>query len=392
MENPVVPASPVPATDPAELDNRLNTIRREMVVEGIDVLLLTGQKNIEYFTDYRTLSWAYNARPLFGLIDEQRFIICANRIEARNLESQPRGFSTVYYQGYLAEGAQTLLATLPAHRGPGKLGIAIDWGQDMFGRGCVEIVADMAMRSNVTLMSGATALWRTRMQKTPFEAALKRQSFAIVNEAFDRVIAEARLGVSEADLCRILQARIMENGADRADQIAMIFGRGDFIYSRLPSQRRLEVGHYLWTDFRAPYGGYPADRNRIARGGDPESWEMKAYETTRNLTIALARSTKSGMTCGDLFDVFEDLWRSADLPPAYGMVSRIGHGGGLEVTEPPSISKNNPQVIKEGMILHLEPKLELDGAVFQFEEVIYVREEGVEFLSEISPAELPVIR
>ena len=43
------------------------------------------------------------------------------------------------------------------------------------------------------------------------------------------------------------------------------------------------------------------------------------------------------------------------------------------------------------MILHLEPKLEIDGAVFQFEEVIYVREKEIEFLSELSPERIPVI-
>jgi len=97
------------------------------------------------------------------------------------------------------------------------------------------------------------------------------------------------------------------------------------------------------------------------------------------------------MTCGDVFEAFERLWREAGLPPSYGLVSRIGHGGGLDVTEPPSISKANPEIIRPGMILHLEPKLEIDGAVFQFEEVVYVRDDGIEFLSDLSPERIPVI-
>jgi len=43
------------------------------------------------------------------------------------------------------------------------------------------------------------------------------------------------------------------------------------------------------------------------------------------------------------------------------------------------------------MILHLEPKLERAGAVFQFEEIIYVGEAGSEFLSDLSPEQIPVI-
>lgn len=181
------------------------------------------------------------------------------------------------------------------------------------------------------------------------------------------------------------------NGAERADSIAMTFCRGEFNYGRPPGMQPLEAGQYAWTDFRSTYGGYPADRNRIARGGAPESWEIDAYDRTRALTVALANGVRAGMTCGDVFAAFERLWRDAGLPPAYGLVSRIGHGGGLDVTEPPSVSKDNPEIIRPGMILHLEPKLEIDGAVFQFEEVIYVRENGIEFLSELSPERMPVI-
>jgi hypothetical protein len=54
----------------------------------------------------------------------------------------------------------------------------------------------------------------------------------------------------------------------------MTFCRGEFNYGRLPRMRPLERGQYVWTDFRSTYGGYPADRNRIARGGPPISGRL----------------------------------------------------------------------------------------------------------------------
>ncbi|RWD77980.1 MAG: aminopeptidase P family protein, partial [Mesorhizobium sp.] len=58
----------------------------------------------------------------------------------------------------------------------------------------------------------------------------------------------------------------------------------------------------------------------------------------------------------------------------------------------PSLSKTDSTVIQPGMIFHIEPKLERDGAVFQFEEVVFVTDSGVEFLSDLSPETVPVIR
>jgi Xaa-Pro aminopeptidase len=363
-----------------------------MTKAEMDFLVLTDQKNIEYFTDYRTLSWGYHSRPLFVVIDHHDILVVANRIETRNLESKSRNFLIAYYEGYLADGAAAIVKEISARDPALKATAAIDYGQDMCGRGSLEIVDGLRARGGTTrLESAVELLWRTRMIKSPFEASLKRTSFEIVNAAFDDAISVARLGITEVELCQQIQTRIIMNGAERADPIAMTFCRGEFNYSRPPGLRPLEVGQYAWTDFRSTYGGYPADRNRIARAGPPDRWEVDAYERTRKLTIVLAKGVNAGMTCGDVFRTFEQLWRDAGLPPVYGLVSRIGHGGGLDVTEPPSISKDNPEIIKSGMILHLEPKLELDGAVFQFEEVIYVRENGIEFLSELSPEQLPVI-
>ncbi|RWI54671.1 MAG: aminopeptidase P family protein [Mesorhizobium sp.] len=386
----MLPVSPSPDVPTTELNRRLAAVRREMADDDIDVLVLTDQKNVEYFTDYRTLSWGYHSRPLFLVIDQRDIRVIANKIESRNLESRQRAFSIVYYSGYLAEGARTIADEVRA-RDPSAAGkAAVDYGQDMAGRGSLEIVDGLRAQGH-HLESATDLLWRTRMIKSPFEADLKRVSFEIVNAAFDDAVSQARLGITEIELCRQIQARIIMNGAERADPIAMTFCRGEFNYGRPPGLHALKAGQYVWTDFRSTYGGYPADRNRIARGGPPENWEIEAYGRTRALTAALANGVRAGMTCGDVFGAFEQLWQDAGLPPAYGLVSRIGHGGGLDITEPPSISKGNPEIIKSGMILHLEPKLEIGGAVFQFEEVIFVREEGIEFLSELSPEQLPII-
>ena len=98
------------------------------------------------------------------------------------------------------------------------------------------------------------------------------------------------------------------------------------------------------------------------------------------------------MTGGSVYALFKELWAAEDLGPVYSRAARIGHGGGLDLTEPPSIMAGSQEVIQEGMILHVEPKLEINGAIFQFEEVFYVTKDGNEFLAERSPGTLPIVR
>ncbi|MBI1774370.1 MAG: aminopeptidase P family protein [Proteobacteria bacterium] len=391
-QRPTFPVPPAPSTPRAELESRLARIQAQMERERVGFLVLTGRSNIEYFSDYRSLTWAYHARPQLGFVSQDGLTLVLSRIETRNYGAVPRFGEAMYYDGYFAEGVAMLIGAVAARDPAGRETAAIDYGQDMLGRGSVALVAGLQQRAaQARVIDGADLLWRVRMIKTPYEADLKRIAFRIVNAAFDEGIAEARLGMSEAELCRIIQSKIVLKGAERFDPIAMLFSHDEFIYSRPPgADRRLEERDYIWTDFRATYGGYPADRNRVARAGRPADWEVEAWSTVRSLTLAICNGVRPGRTCGDVYRDFQRLWTEAKLGSVYGLASRIGHGGGLDVTEPPSIAPNDA-VIEEGMILHIEPKLEKDGAVFQFEEVIYVRRDGVDFLSEWSPERCPLV-
>ncbi|RUX51508.1 aminopeptidase P family protein [Mesorhizobium sp. M4A.F.Ca.ET.050.02.1.1] len=387
------PLPPSPSVPLAELEMRLSRARIEMNRDAIDVMILTDEKNVNYFTDYRTFSWGYNARPVLAVITNDHLLIVGSLTESKLIESAPRVFTTLLYDGYLPEAVDSIADWIGAMPAAGGRRIAVDFGPDMFGRGSLHLIdrlRDLASDRSVT--SAVDLLWRVRLIKTPFEAAMKKVAFDIVNRAFDQAIANAYPGITEFELCQMMQAQIYLNGAESAPPIAMLFSDGDFFYGRHPSERRLRQGHYIWTDFRATYGGYPADRNRIARCGDPTDWEIGTYERVRSLTIELANSFKPGLRCCDIFNKFQGLWKDADLGQIYGQVSRIGHGGGLDVTEPPSISAADETVIEPGMIFHVEPKLEKNGAVFQFEEVVFITDGGVEFLSELSPERVPVIK
>ena len=381
-----------PAVPDAELADRIARFRNAMASERVDILVFTSRANFEYLTGHRTLTWAYQARPLFAVLTAADFFVVSSRAEARNIALKPRLFQNRHYDGLHVEAAVAVV-TLVAELDPaGRTTIGIDYGQDILGRGSIELIEGLrACSAQARVVTGETIVWKVRMIKTPFEAALKRQSFAIVDAAFDASIAAARVGVSERELQRAMQARIILGGAEWADPIAMVFGRGDFVYSRMPSDRQLVEGDYLWTDFRSTFGGYAADRNRIARCGNPKPWEIECYAAVRGLTIELCRSIRPGQTGRDIYQTFERLWGSTGLGPVYSAASRIGHGGGIEVTEPPSIASWSQEVIEAGMILHLEPKLERDGAVFQFEEIVHVGNDGIEFLSALSPAACPVV-
>ncbi|WP_028215542.1 M24 family metallopeptidase [Paraburkholderia mimosarum] len=393
LDIPAVFRAPAPPVPQNELHQRLTNIRREMEKAGIDVIVLTDKKNVDYFTDYQELSWDHKARPIFAAISSQDFALFGSLGEATTVQLRERIFEPVYYRGFLDE-AVIAVSDWVRNKTTGSVAhVALDYGQDMFGRGSLGLIDALnSIDANGRIKSAADPIWKVRLIKSRFEAALNRTAYEIVDDAFDHTIKQAYVGMTEYELYYLMQAQIYLNGAESADPIAMLFSSGDFAYCRAAKDRKLDLGHYVWTDFRATYGGYPADRNRIARAGDPKGWELETYTAVRLLTLEVANHIRPGLTCADVYRHFDKLWREAALGSVYTAVSRIGHGGGLDVTEPPSLSGTDTTLIESGMILHIEPKLERDGAVFQFEEVVFVNESGIEFLCATSPETLPVIR
>ena len=91
---------------------------------------------------------------------------------------------------------------------------------------------------------------------------------------------------------------------------------------------------------------------------------------------------------------------AAVLQPGQGVatpIGRMGHGLGLDVTEPPSIAPGDETRLEEGMVITLEPSAVLPGAggmaqrLMVHEEDLVVTRSGWELLSRRAPSALPVI-
>src|SRR5262245_60690331 len=120
----------------AEIPVRQRRVKEEMAKRGIDVLILTGQASFEYFTGYRSMFWASTTRPFYGVIvpDKDRGTIIVHQSEQRTTEFDVGGSEFVFYQLFLKDGLRTLVATV-GKLAPAAKRIALDYGDDLFGRG-----------------------------------------------------------------------------------------------------------------------------------------------------------------------------------------------------------------------------------------------------------------
>ena len=141
------------------------------------------------------------------------------------------------------------------------------------------------------------------------------------------------------------------------------------------------------VDMAATIGGYNADITRtFSLGRLPEKLEI-AYRESLEILQALAGDIHPGVAVSELYLKAEKLADKKNLLPHFmgfgnEKAGFCGHGLGLELDEPPVISRNSKAVLVPGHVIALEPKFTFPGeGVVGVEDVFLVTENGGEKLT-----------
>jgi len=384
LKNPVWPTE-------HEVEGRVDRLKERMAERGFEALVLTSQHNFEYYTGFRSLFWLSDTRPFLAIVRLGRpgISIVINRGETSQIFNHVR---IVPYDGFTniaLRAAGEFLSDLPTGSSVG-----FDYGQDMNGRGSVELLNFLqGPPHHFSLIDAADLIWCQRTIKSEHELQAKRAACNIATDAFFAGLPDLRLGITEYEFGQMLKGRMMGLGADSIDWLPVRFGQEGMDYAAPNSDRALEMDDFVWVDIGVRRGDQISDLNRIAKIGKPTLKQYDIYGFVRDVTLRLAEGIQPGMTGQDAFALFEQLWSARDFSQGgrLAIAGRVGHGSGIALTEPPSLMAGSSEVILEDMVLHVEPKIEIEGGVFQLEEVFRVTPTGPEFLSTISPSKLPSV-
>lgn len=128
----------------------------------------------------------------------------------------------------------------------------------------------------------------------------------------------------------------------------------------IPSQRKLKKGDIVSIDIGADYKGYHGDSAWSYAVGDVNNDIKYLMEHTEKALFEGLNKVKPGAKIGDISSAIEEYANSHNL----GIVRELcGHGVGNHLHEDPDIPnygmKNTGPTLKEGMVLAIEPMLNL---------------------------------
>ena len=367
-----------------EINRRLENCRTEMKKNGLSGLVLTDEHNVTYFTGFRTHApWTtYTRTAWYFLPLNENPVLLLQNMMAPDARLKTHGCDIMNDPGLYGtdlDRVGEIMASLGMAEG--SIGWELGYEQRL-GIPYREYETLRGMMNNCRFTDGSDLLWTIRMVKSDLEIDCIKKACDATSFALDKVFKTMHAGMTEIQIIKRLFSYMMEAGADKPGfgLIATEKGHYDRI-SNIGSDRRIEKGDLVWVDCGAMYKGYWADFGRAGIVG-PVDEERKEYQAcVHDVTLKAVKSIRPGITAGDLAEICISNLVDYGFDPASFDCGRMGHGMGIMSTEPPSITRQDKTILREGMIINIEPGFVKENGVFNIEENVVVTSDGARILS-----------
>mgnify|MGYP006280427277 CR=1 FL=1 len=385
-------APPPRGFETREYRDRTTRAQALMAEFGVDVLLLTTEPEVRYFTGFLTPFWQSPTRPFFLVLPATGDPIAVvpsiaepamSATWLRDVRSWPSPRPT-------DEGLSSVLDVL-VEVGGARATLGMPKGPETHVRmpiGDLKRLID-ALPDRWRTMEAGFIMSRLRMVKSRAEVAKIAHVCETVSSVFADLPEFLQAGVAEREAFRRFKIACLQAGVD--DIPYLVGGAGSGGLSDIispPSDRPLTKGDLFMLDTGCTFDGYWCDFDRTYSIGPPDDAARNAYARLHAATDAGLATAVPGASCDELYHAMAaELGLDADNP-----VGRLGHGLGMQLTEWPSILPDDTTELFPGMVMTLEPSIEVaDGRVMVQEENVLITDAAPRLLTRRAPAQLPVL-
>lgn len=248
------------------------------------------------------------------------------------------------------------------------------------------IIGLQALLTNPQFLSGTSLLRQQRRIKSEDEIATMRKAGEITEAAFADVLPNLKLGMTELDVISEVNYQLRRHGSlgesfptslyNSGPNHPLIFGHREEKFGRV-----LQPPVSILFDFGAIYDGFCYDFGRTVAFGEPDAHFQRVYNLIMESQAAGVAALKAGEnTCEQVDAAARRVIEEAGFGAEFR--HRLGHGIGMDVHEPPFLTKGDTTVVEEGMMFTVEPSIMIfDNCSSRVEDIVVVRPGGGEKLT-----------
>ncbi|MEM9588993.1 MAG: M24 family metallopeptidase, partial [Planctomycetota bacterium] len=210
-----------------------------------------------------------------------------------------------------------------------------------------------------------------------------RASIAVAERGFRSMVAKLTGKWTELQVAHELESIMRGLGASGVSFEPIVGAEpyGALCHYR-PGPVSLSDTKSLLIDWGAFLDGYASDLTRTLSTHQPGGKFSTAYEIVLQAQLTAIEAIRPGIATSEVDQAARQVIESAGLGDAFK--HGLGHGIGLEIHESPRLSAISSEILREGMVVTVEPGVYFEGEFgIRIEDDVLVTAEGCEVLSSL---------
>ena len=337
----------------------------------VDAIVLTNasEPNLD-------LSFFYATGIVNGLFEDCVAIVTRRGVEVlsselEELSARMAGAKTTVFQTR-KQRDELLTRRLKGH---GRIGInskELTHANYLFIKKCAK---------GARLIDVSEAIGNVRMIKDAEEVSHIKKACDITSRTAEKIPDLVTEGQMETEAAAELNYMMMKLGATRmAFDTNASFGPSTAEPHYVPASRKLRKGQLALFDFGASYKKYAADLTRTFVCSRANAKQKEMYDVVLRAQLAAIDKIRDGVQGKEVDQAARKVIDGSKFKGRF--IHSTGHGIGLSVHDPGSISSVRDMTLREGMVLTVEPGVyEKNFGGVRIEDDVLVTKKGCRILT-----------
>ncbi|MEI7622144.1 MAG: aminopeptidase P family protein [Actinomycetes bacterium] len=360
---------------PLVVAERVEAVRRSMVSDHLDALLVSAPSNIRYLTGFTGSS------GLVVVTADDMVLVTDGRYTDQAAEQLAAAGAPARLEITSTEQRAVVLSTLGAADRIGLEADHVTWSTQR------RYAEEWLSGRDVVPTSGIVEALR----RSKDDAELARMELAAA--IADAALAERRPTLldelTESEFALALDSAMRRLGASGTsfETIVASGPNGAKPHAR-PSDRRLQSGDLVVVDFGCIVDGYCSDMTRTVAIGEVDETSLRMLEVVTAANAAGVAAVRPGVSASDVDAAAREVIAQAGWAEVF--THGTGHGVGLDIHEAPRVAGSSTDTLSIGDVVTVEPGVYLPahGGV-RMEDSVVVTPDGCRPLTHTTKSPTP---
>ena len=379
--------------------DRLKKANDQLKKDGLGALLCFDPDAIRYITSTKLNDWTNNklARACLLPADKNPILYeIGSAIKTKEalcpwmkgrIFPFVGGFRGSFPAPIVLENTQkfaSMVATQLKECGASKEPVGID---------LIEIPLVQALeKEGVRIVDGQQTLLNAQTIKTSEEIELIEMSISIVEAAFWQVVSRVHPGVRENEVSAFMRNIMYQLGSEEIQNINVITGNRAHPHPHDFSDRIIRPGDMIYIDVVNVFNGYKTCYYQTFICGKPSAQQLDIHKQCNEWLWTAIERIKPGVTTAEVAELWPSASQLGYANEGEAFALQIAHGVGITHWAKPVISRlfslEQPEEIKEGMVIAVETYAGSGGEGVRIEEMLVVTKDGNRLLTKFPSMQL----